>query len=297
MQTSEAPAVRRTARTALLGRMRRPRPSTAAQYSLLVVLLVFSFALVLLMIDLSLRPSVLIYVDFWGLPWPPTFANYRTALFDLLPAMGRTLWVVAVSITGIVVVSCLAAYAFARLRFPGKGALFLAVLAVMMIPGVILLTPQFILADELGLRGSLWGLIVFYIAGGLPFAIFLITTFFRSQPQEVFEAARIDGASEVQALLRIAIPLAMPILVTVSIFNFIGIYGDFIWPTLILNENQQTLLMAVAAYSPQLGEFASRPDLGAQTAGYAFATVPQFLIFTIGMKYFIQDVTSGAVKA
>jgi ABC-type glycerol-3-phosphate transport system permease component len=169
--------------------------------------------------------------------------------------------------------------------------------AVMMIPGVILLTPQFILADELGLRGSLWGLIVFYLAGGLPFAIFLITTFFRSQPQEVFEAARIDGASEVQALRRIAIPLAMPILVTVSIFNFIGIYGDFIWPTLILNENQQTLLMALAAYSPQLGEFASRPDIGAQTAGYAFATVPQFIIFTIGMKYFIQGVTSGAVKA
>jgi ABC-type glycerol-3-phosphate transport system permease component len=277
--------------------MRRPRPSTATQYILLVVLLVFSFALVLLMIDLSLRPAVLIYVDFWGLPWPPTFTNYRTALLDLLPAMGRTLWVVAVSITGIVVVACLAAYAFARLRFPGKGALFLAVLAVMMVPGVILLTPQFILADELGLRGSLWGLIVFYITGGLPFAIFLITTFFRSQPQEVFEAARIDGASEVQALLRIAIPLAMPILVTVSIFNFIGIYGDFIWPTLILNENQQTLLMALAAYSPQLGEFASRPDIGAQTAGYAFATVPQFMIFTIGMKYFIQGVTSGAVKA
>src|SRR5205823_10806610 len=222
-------------------------------------------------------PSVLIYADFWGLPWPPTFMNYRTALLDLIPAMWRTLWVSVVSIAGILAVSCLAAYAFARMHFPGKGASFLAVLAVMMIPGVILLTPQFILSDELGLRGSLWGLIVFYIAGGLPFAIFLITTFFRSQPQEVFEAARIDGASEVQALRRIAIPLAMPILVTVSIFNFIGIYGDFIWPTLILNENQQTLLMALAAYSPQLGEFASRPDLGAQTAGYAFATVPQFM--------------------
>src|SRR5207237_2018339 len=118
------------------------------------------------MIDLSLRPAVLIYVDFWGLPWPPTFANYRTALLDLLPAMGRTLWVVAVSITGIVVVSCLAAYAFARLRFPGKGALFLATLAVMMIPGVILLTPQFILADALSLGGSLGGRIGFFFAGG-----------------------------------------------------------------------------------------------------------------------------------
>jgi ABC-type glycerol-3-phosphate transport system permease component len=89
----------------------------------------------------------------------------------------------------------------------------------------------------------------------------------------------------------------MPILVTVAIFNFIGIYGDFIWPTLMLSQDQQTLLMALAAYSPQLNEFASRPDIGAQTAGYTFATIPQLIIFAFGMKYFIQGVTSGAVKA
>lgn len=277
--------------------LRWPRPSTTIQYALLVILLLLSFFLVLLMIALSLRPSVLIYADFWGLPWPPTFINYRTALFDLLPSMWRTLWVTIVSIGGILAVSCLAAYAFARMRFPGKGVLFVLVLAVLMIPGAILLTPQFILADQLNLRGSLWGLIIFYIAGGLPFGIFLITTFFRSQPAEVFEAARMDGATEVQSLVRIAIPLAMPILVTVAIFNFIGIYGDFIWPTLMLNQDQQTLLMALAAYSPQINEFASRPDVGAQTAGYAFATLPQLAIFAFGMKYFIQGVTSGSVKA
>jgi ABC-type glycerol-3-phosphate transport system permease component len=276
---------------------RRWHLAGAAQYASLLILLFLSFFLVILMIDLSLRPSVLIYVDFWGLPWPPTGDNYRTALLDLIPPMWRTLWVTAAAILGIVFVSSLAAYAFARMRFPGKGPLFLAVLAVLMIPGAILLTPQFILADRLNLRGSLWGLVLFYIAGGLPFGIFLITTFFRSQPAEIFEAARMDGASEVQSLLRIAMPLAIPILVTVAIFNFIGIYGDFIWPTLMLNEDQQTLLMALAAYSPQINEFASRPDIGAQTAGYAFATAPQLVIFALGMKYFIQGVTSGAVKA
>ncbi len=295
-QTSDAT---RAARPAVLaGARRRPRlrPSTIGQYTLLGVLVFLSFFLVVLMIALSLRPSVLIYADFWGLPWPPVFTNYQTALLDLLPAMWRTLWMTVLSIAGILAVSCLAAYAFARMRFPGQGAFFLAVLAVLMIPGAILLTPQFLLADQLGLRGSLWGLIVFYIAGGLPFGIFLIVTFFRSQPEEIFEAARIDGASEMQSLLRIAVPLAMPILVTVAIFNFIGIYGDFIWPTLMLNQDQQTLLMALAAYSPQLNQFASRPDIGAQTAGYAFATLPQLVIFAFGMKYFIQGVTSGAVK-
>src|SRR5207247_1019655 len=81
-----------------------PGPSMTVQYTLLVVLLFLSFFLVVLMIDLSLRPSVLIYADFWGLPWPPTFMNYRTALLDLIPAMWRTLWVSVVSIAGILAV-------------------------------------------------------------------------------------------------------------------------------------------------------------------------------------------------
>lgn len=275
---------------------RWPRPSTGVQYSLLVLLLFLTFFLVLLMVSLSLRPSVLIYVDFWALPWPPVLSNYRAALLELLPSMWRTLWVTVASILGILVVSCLSAYAFARLRFPGKEFLFYAVLAVLMIPGVILLTPHFILADQLGLRGSLWGLVVYYVAGGLPFAIFLISTFFRSQPQEIFEAARIDGASEMQSLLRIAVPLAMPILVTVAIFNFLGIYGDFIWPSLMLSQDDETLLMALATYNPQVSEFANRPDYGLQTAGYTFATIPQLLVFAFGMKYFIQGVTSGSIK-
>jgi ABC-type glycerol-3-phosphate transport system permease component len=295
-RTNPALPPARTAPQGLPWLRRVPLP-VVIQYALLLLLLFLSFSLVLLMIDLSLRPSVLIYVNFWGAPWPPTFDNYRTALLALIPPMWRTLWVSTASILGIVFVSSLAAYAFARMRFPGKEVFFMAVLAVLMIPGAILLTPQFILANQLNLRGSLWGLIVFYIAGGLPFGIFLITTFFRSQPAEVFEAARIDGASEVQSLLFIALPLAMPILVTVAIFNFIGIYGDYIWPTLMLNTDQQTLLMALAAYSPQISQFASRPDIGAQTAGYAFATLPQLVIFAFGMKYFIQGVTSGAVKA
>ncbi|HEY7117008.1 MAG TPA: carbohydrate ABC transporter permease, partial [Tepidisphaeraceae bacterium] len=156
---------------------------------------------------------------------------------------------------------------------------------------------NFIIASKYGLRGSLWGLIVFYIAGGLPFGVFLITTFFRSQPAEIFEAARVDGATELQALWRIAVPLAFPILVTVAIFNFLSIYSDFIWPSLMVNESKQTLILALERYNPQVSEFGTRQDIGMQTAGYVFATVPQLIVFALGMKYFIQGVTSGAVKA
>lgn len=276
---------------------RWPNRTLLAHHAALTLLLFLTFFIALLMVALSLRPTILIYVDFWRLPWPPTFENYRVAALDLVPATLRTLYVAAVSIAGLLTGGCIAAYAFARMRFPGRDALFYVVLAVMMIPGVILLTPHFVMANDLQLRGSLWGLIVFYVAGGLPFAIFLITTFFRSQPAEIFEAARIDGASEVQSLVHMAVPLAWPILVTVAIMNFLSIYSDFIWPSLMLTQSQQTLMLALEQYNPQVSEFTNRPDIGLQTAGYVFATLPQLVVFAFGMKYFVQGVTSGAIKA
>lgn len=276
---------------------RRQRLQTAAQYGALVVLLFFSFFVILVMVSMSLRPTVLIYADFWALPWPPVFTNYQTAIFDLLPSMLRTLFISVVSIVGILAVACPASYAFARMRFPGSEILFYIVLGVMMIPGIILLTPHFVLAQQLHLRGTLYGLIIFYIAGGQPFAIFLLSTFFRSQSEEIFEAARIDGSTELQSLLKIAIPLAWPILMTVAILNFLGIYDDFIWPRLMLPQNMETLVLALERYNPQIGEFTSRPELGPQSAGYVFASLPQLLIFIFAMKYFIQGLTSGAVKA
>lgn len=278
-------------------RRRRLSPTTVVQYTVLCALVLLALFPVVMMVAMSLRPSTLIYADFWGLPIPPTFANYRAALFDLVPAMLRTLYVCALSIMGILACAAPAAYAFAQLRFLGRELLFYAVLAIMMIPGAILLTPHFILANQLGLRGSLEGLIVFYIAGGQSFAIFLLTTFFRTQSEEIFEAARVDGASEWQALRAIAIPLARPILVTIGIMNFLHIYDDFIWPSLMLPKSVHTLMLALEKYNPQVEELVNRPDLGAQTAGFVFATLPQLVLFAFGMKYFIQGLTAGSVKA
>ena len=277
-------------------RIREPL-GTGLHYGILILFLFLTFFILALMISLSLRRSIMIYIDFWAWPWPVYWDNYQAAMTDLIPSAIRTLIVTGSSILGILIVSSLAAYAFARINFPGREAVFYLVLAVMMIPGVILLTPHFILANDLGLRGSLWGLVLFYVAGGLPFGIFLITTFFRSQPAEIFEAARIDGASEWQSLIRIAMPLAFPILVTVAIMNFVAIYTDFIWPSLMLKQEQQTIMLALEQYNPVSNEFSSRPDLGRQTAGYIVATLPQLIVFSVGMKYFIKGVTSGAVKA
>lgn len=296
MQTEIYPMAAKTAATKRR-RWRRPRSAIVIQYLILSILLFLTFFTILLMIALSLRPSVLIYTSFWRLPWPPTLSNYRTAVFDLLPAMLRSLFVSITSIAGILLVACPASYAFARMRFPGQGVFYYLVLAVLMIPGIILLTPHFILANQLNLRGTLAGLIIFYIAGGLPFAVFLITTFFRGQAEDYFEAARLDGASEFQALLSIAVPLAAPILVTIAMLNFLTLYSDFIWPSLIVLRSQETLMLALERYNPQVSEFVSRPDIGLQSAGYTVATVPQLVLFALGMRFFIQGLTAGSVKA
>jgi len=282
-------------------RKRRPRSwrplGTVFHYGVMVFFLFLTFFVFVLMVSLSFRRSILIYLQFWDWPWPLYWGNYETAFVDLIPSAVRTLVVTGSSILGILVISSIASYAFARIQFPGREFVFYLTLSVMMIPGVILLTPHFILANDLGLRGSLWGLVIFYVAGGLPFGIFLITTFFRSQPAEIFEAARIDGASEWQSLVRIALPLAFPILVTVAIMNFVSIYSDFIWPSLMLRQHQQTIMLALEQYNPASSEFTTRPDVGKQTAGYIVATLPQLIVFSVGMKYFIKGVTSGAVKA
>ncbi len=287
-------------RTYASTRRRRVKPGTVVQYAILLLLLFLSAVPIVLMLTMSVRKSTIIYTSFWGLPWPIYLQNYGSALVLLVAPLARTLGVYAVSIAGILVFGTVAAYVFARLQFPGRAFLFYLVLVIMMIPGTILLTPHFILANQLGLRDSLFGLMVFYIAGGQPFAIFLLRAFFQSQPSEMFEAARVDGATELRALWSIAIPLAWPIIITLAILNFTAIYNDLIWPMLMLTSpGKQTLILALQGYNPGGGAdiISALPDIGGQAAGYTFASIPQLIVFVFGMRYFIQGLTSGALKA
>ncbi|MBP1988596.1 carbohydrate ABC transporter permease [Paenibacillus eucommiae] len=274
---------------------------SAVSYGTLVVLLLLSFIPIFMMISMSLRDSLMIYGDFWSLPWPPKWENYSFALIDLTVPILRTIYLCVISIVGIMIFATLSGYAFARLTFVGRNMLFFIVVLMMTVPGVLLLTPNFILADFLHLKNSLEGLAVFYIGGGQLFAIFLLSTFFQSQPEEMFEAARMEGASEFRCVWAIAIPLARPILITIGIMNFLSIYNDLIWPILLISTpNLQTISMALANYAPNAGNAVgqmSRPDLGIITSGYAFASIPLLFLFTFGMRYFIEGLTSGSVKA
>lgn len=277
---------------------RRLLLTNTVSISILLLLLAFSFVPVIMMLTMSLKDSLTIFGDFWAPPIPPIWSNYSVALLKLMPATVRTLYISIVSVLGITLFSCLAAYAFARLKFFGKEFLFFLVVFIFLVPGVLTLTPSFILANQLNMRNSLEGLIVFYIAGGQVFAIFLLRAFFQSQPEEIFEAARMDGATEWRMIWSIAVPLAMPILITLAILNFLSIYNDFLWPLLMLPSTElHTLTIALQAFNPPNERLPGRPELGIITAAYVFASLPILAVFTFGMKYYIEGLTSGAIKS
>ena len=269
-----------------------------AKYAVITFLLTISFVPLIMMVFMSFKSTVSIYGDFWGFPWPPQFGNYSRALLDLWAPAVRTILLAVGSIAAIQVFATVASYGFARLKFYGKEALFYMVIVLMMIPGVLVLTPNFILAIRFGLRDSLLGLGVFYVAGGQVFAIFLLRAFFQEQSEELFESARMDGAGELICLRSIAVPISVPILITLGIMEFLAIYNDLLWPMLMISTKaKQTLIMAIQSYNPAVEIVVSTPDIGAQTAGYVFSSVPLVVVFILGMKYYVQGITSGAIKA
>lgn len=273
------------------------RKNTLISLLILGCLLFFAFVPMFLMCSMSLRRTVDIYTDFWALPFPAHWGNYGNALATLVRPTFNSLFIGTTSVMGILVLSTLSGYAFARLRFYGKEFLFGLILILMMVPGMLLLTPNYILAMKLGLRDSYWGLWLFYVSGGQIVGIFLMRSFFQALPEELFESARMDGATELRCIWHIAIPLSRPIMVTVAITTILGLYSDIIWPMLIINDNdKETLMQALIRFNPASQESTKLTDLGVVAAGYVFATIPIMIIFWFGMKTYMQGILSGAVK-
>ncbi|GBG05968.1 carbohydrate ABC transporter permease [Paenibacillus agaridevorans] len=270
-------------------------------YSVLGLLLVTSVVPIVMMLMMSLRDTLDIYGDFWGVPLRPKWQNYSSAMLALIEPMIRSLFLCFTSIFGVLALAAFCGYAFARLKFWGKGFLFFLIVMMMTLPKVLQLTPNFLLADWMQLRNTYTGLIAFYIGGGLLFAVFLLRSFFRSISEELFEAARMEGSSEYICVVKIALPLAKPIFVTIAIMTFLGIYNDLIWPMLMISSPKlQTLAMALQSFAPKAGGDAgdiSNPDLGVITSGYVFASIPLLIVFLFGMKYYVEGLTSGAVKS
>ncbi|MCB9459687.1 MAG: carbohydrate ABC transporter permease [Anaerolineaceae bacterium] len=234
-------------------------------------------------------------------PYPPrlipesvSFENFEQAFASR--NFGRAfLNSTGVAIATAVLVTSLAAtmaYGFARFDFYGKRVLFGVLLIMIMIPGVVLLIPQFILAKNLSLLNSLPGLVLVYSSGPLAFNMFLLRGFFENLPRELEESAIIDGANPFTIFWRIMLPLAAPAISTVAVFSFLGAWDEYLLAlNFLTDEHLRTLPIAIANFR---GQHSS--NWGLVFAGSLTAVIPTILLFVFFQRYFIQGITSGSVR-
>jgi ABC-type glycerol-3-phosphate transport system permease component len=272
---------------------RKRRIGTTVSVVILAILVLLTFYPFIFMLMTSLKTAKQYYANFWLPAWPPHLDNYVQAWQAVAPYMLNSVLVTVASTIGVVVVSCLTAFAFARMSFPGREILYYLVIFLLMVPAVLTLVPTFLLIKNVGLMNSLWALILPYIAAGQVLAIFIMRSFFASLPEELFEAARIDGASELWVFLNIAVPLVRPVLVTIAILQVLSSWNDYLWPFLVIqSDSLKTLVVGLVSFE---GRFAT--DYGPLMAGYAIASVPLLILFFVAMRSFIEGLSQGALKA
>jgi len=260
---------------------------------LLGLLVFLTLVPILFMLLSSLKSNAQILGSFWSLPAPVKWGNYNEALSSIWRYVANTVGYAVVASTCVILLSSLSGYLFAKKTFPGKDVLFIMLLAMLMIPGVLTLIPSYVLYNSMGLTNTPWVIIIASAAGGQIMGIFLCRSFMSGLPGELFEAARIDGASEARVFFQMVIPLSLPILATLFIMHSVGVYNDYIWPLLTIQDSKlQVIAVGLTIFKKQFGI----ADMGIQFSAYALSSIPLILIFSFGMKYYIQGMTQGALK-
>jgi multiple sugar transport system permease protein len=238
-------------------------------------------------------------IDVFRLPvrwWPDplTWQNYVkvwTGEHPLPRYIGNSLIVAVARVTGELITASLAAYAFARLTFRGRDAVFLLYLGTLIIPHQMLLVPRFILYRQLHIYDTLWALIlpgIFTV-----FGTFLLRQFFLTIPQELSDAARVDGANELQIYWRIVLPLARPALASLAILAFVWSWNDYETPLVMLtNERHFTIPLGLTSYIDESGGFSAALIM----AGAVSSVIPIFIVFLIMQRQFIQALARSGLK-
>ncbi|MEV6317695.1 carbohydrate ABC transporter permease [Streptomyces sp. NPDC051776] len=228
------------------------------------------------------------------IPSDPTTENFSTAWTanDFARFFANSLIVATVSTFCTTVLAALAAYAFARFRFPGRAVLFWTMMLGLMVPGVMLLIPQFTVARTLQLTDTLSGLVVFYIGTGMAFNTFLLRGFFEQVPHELDEAMMIDGAGTVRRFTTLYLPLARPALATSAVLAFLASWDEYPWALTIINDPaKQTLPLAIAQFQ---GQHAS--SWGLVFAASVLSLIPVLVIYLLGQRHFVSGMQAGALK-
>lgn len=259
----------------------------------LLVLAMLSLAPLLWMVSVSFMPrGEASHFPPPFLPSSATLENYR----DLFARTGMARnfansLLVSMAITLLsLLVNTMAGYAFAKLRFRGRERVFQLLLAALVVPAQVAMLPLFLLMKQLGLVNSYWGVIIPGMAG--VFGIFLVRQYARGIPDDLIEAARIDGAGELRIFWQVVLPMLKPVLATLAVFTFMAAWNDFMWPLIVLTDQERyTLPVALAALSRE-----HIMDVELMMAGAVVTVLPVLVLFLLLQRYYIQGLLLGSVK-
>ncbi|WP_373505541.1 carbohydrate ABC transporter permease [Aestuariivirga sp.] len=270
------------------------RPGDVWRHAVLLFSAFLALVPTLYMIVTALKSDEEYAIDKLGLPDTVVLENFRSVLVDS-PFLG---WMVnsGILVAGAVLlsttVSVLAAYAIACMEFKGRDTLLAVTTSLMAVPPVVMIVPLFVLYTKLGFVSTYHGAIIIYAGLITPFSVYLLTTFFRNVPRELFEAARMDGAGPFMILLQVVLPLSVPALLTLVVVNSLFVWNDLLIAIIFLQSDAKRTLMA--GISVFQGRYNNQVPL--TMAGMVIASAPMFLLYVLFQKHFIRGLMSGAVK-
>lgn len=268
------------------------------KWILTIIMLVLGIACIypfLFMLSSSFKPSGdVLSTPLQLIPKNFTMMNFDTLFnnefYDFFLWYGNTIVMTALTLILKFFIITITAYGFAKIRFPGCDAIFLVLLAALMIPSDIMIMPRYIMFKQLGILNSMWSLIL--PAAVDVYFVFLLRQAFVAVPDALSEAARIDGCSHFKIYRRIILPLCMPQISTMLLFSFVWSWNDYMGPYLYISDiNKQMISVGIKLFASGQAQ-----DYGAQMAGATLVLVPVIIAFFLCQKYFVEGITSGAVK-
>lgn len=242
----------------------------------------------------SLKDPAQFYANLWALPSPLRVENYTFAIGAVLPYILNSLVVSGVSCLMVATFAMLAAYSFVFHSFPFKKTLFIAILILLMLPGILVLVPLFLVTRNLGLMNSYAGMILPQVAGNLVIGIFLFHSYMVDFPKSLIEAARMEGAGELTVLGRIVLPLCKPVASTVIIITLLSTWNNYIWPLIVIRDEVLRPIPLGLAFIQT--EHDLQHDPSALMACFTVASIPLLVGFFIFLKPFMAGLSSGALK-
>lgn len=260
---------------------------------ILGLLVVATFFPYYFMLISSLKNNAEIIAHPFTVTRPFRFENYTSSFGMIANYLKNSVIVSGASVLGTMILGVISAYVFAVFDFPGKNFFYMFILSFMMIPSVLTLIPQYVLVSDMKMIGTFWAVILPSIATAQIQFIVILRPFIESLPHDLFDAAKLDGASHIQLFRHVAMPLVKSSVLSLTLIAFLNSWNDFVWPMLTLsaNKNLKTITLGLYAYRD-----VQQILYGPMFAGFFMASIPLLVLFCFNMRYFISGITSGAVK-